>query len=297
MPRVGFVSPLAPGARDEAFLQGMQALGYAEGRNVEIVMRFAGGRTERLPALTAELVGLPVDVLVVGSTVGAQAAQRATATIPVVFASSSDPVDAGLVANLARPGGNLTGTSTAYSDGFAGKWLDLLKEVAPAATNVAVIWSGSNSASVRYARDLEAAAAKARVRLDVRQASNARELDDALATIARSGAHGLIVTPSPFASSQQARLIGFAADRRLPAIYYTEGFAESGGLMSYGPSIVDGYRRTAAYVDRILKGAKPGELPVEQPTTFELVVNRSAAKAIGLAIPRALEARADRVID
>jgi putative ABC transport system substrate-binding protein len=294
--RIGFVSPTAPGGRDEAFVQGMRALGYVDGRNVELLMRFADGRAERLPALVAELVALRVDVLVAGSTIGARAAKHATTTIPVVFAGSSDPVAAGIVVNLARPEGNLTGTSTAYSEGFAGKWLELLQEAVPAARHLALLWSSANASAVRFVHDVEVAARRSKTRVDVHPAGDAGELDEALAAIGRSGAQGLIVTPSPFASSQQDRLVRYAAARRLPAVYFADSFVEAGGLMSYGPSIVDAYRRAAAYVDRILKGARPTDLPVEQPTQFELVINVKAAKALGLVVPATLLARADRVI-
>jgi putative ABC transport system substrate-binding protein len=297
IPRIGFVSPTARGRRNEAFVRGMQALGHVDGRDVEIVMRFADGRSDRLPALVRELLDLPVDVLVVGSTLGARAARDATTTVPVVFAGSSDPAAAGVVANLARPGGNLTGTSTAYSDGFAAKWLELLREAAPTISRVAVLWSPSNASAARYVHDLEISARASAAQLDVHRASDAGQLDEALTAIGRGRAQGLIVTPSPLAASQQDRLVGFAVDRRLPAIYFTDDFVDAGGLMSYGPSIVDAYRRSAAYVDRILKGAKPGDLPVEQPTRYELIVNAKTARTLGLVLPKALLARADRMVE
>jgi putative ABC transport system substrate-binding protein len=295
--RVGFVSPTAPGPRDDAFLRELRRLGYVDGRNVRIEKRFADGRPERIPALVDELVRLPVDVLVVGATVGARAARQATTTIPVVFAGSSDPVAGGIVTNLARPEGNLTGTSLAVGERFAGKWLELLKEAAPHVARVAVLWSASNPAAARFVAELEAVAGRLGVTLDVHQAANAAELERALAAIAGSKAQGLIVTPSPFAASSQNRLVAFAASERLPAVYFTEDFPAAGGLMSYGPSIAEAYERAAGYVDRILRtGAKPADLPVRQPERIELVVNRSTAKALGLAIPESILLRA-RVVE
>lgn len=297
VPRVGFVSPTSPGPRDEAFRQGLRELGHVEGRDVVVEMRFADGDPERLRALVDELVRRKVDVLVVGSTLGARAAKSATATIPVVFAGSSDPVAGGIVASLARPAGNLTGTSTAYGDGFAGKWLELLKEAVPSLSRAAALWSSSNAAAMRFVDELQAAGSRLGVRLDVHQAANDAELDAALAAIGRGEARAFVVTPSPFAASRRDRLVRFAAERQLPAAYFVGDFAEAGGLISYGPSIAEAYRRASAHVDRILKGAKPGDLPVEQPTKIELIVNRRTARALGLAVPASLLLRADRVID
>jgi putative ABC transport system substrate-binding protein len=297
LPRVGFLSPVAPGPRNEAFLQGMRELGYVEGQNVQVELRFAEGRSERLAPLVEELIRLKPDVLVAGSTIGARAAMKATATVPIVFAGASDPLAGGLVTNLARPGGNVTGFSLALGEGFAGKWLELLKEAAPGVSHFAVLWSSSNAAAAGFVREIEAAAGRANARLDAHQAANAAELDRTFAAIGSGGARALIVTPSPFAVSQQERLVDFAAAKRLPAAYFAEEFADAGGLMSYGPSYRDAYRRAATYVDKILKGAKPGDLPVQQPTTFELVINQKTARALGLRIPQSLLLRADRVID
>jgi putative ABC transport system substrate-binding protein len=295
--RIGFLSPVAPGARDRAFLEGMQALGWVQGDNVTVTLRFADGRPDRLPGLVAQLLALNPDVLVVGATIGARAAKHATSTVPIVFAGSSDPVAGGIVTNLRHPGGNITGFSLAYGDGFAAKWLELLKEVAPEMTHAALVWSSSNAAATRFVKELQAAAERLRVRLDVHHAAKAAELDEALAVIRASGARGLIVAPSPFAVSQRNKLVGFAEDQRLPGIYFVESFPKAGGLMSYGPNIPDVYRRAAAHVDRILKGAKPGDLPVERPTKFDLVVNLSAAKAIGRTVPPSILLRADQVIE
>lgn len=295
--RIGFVSPTAPGARNVAFLHGLRELGYVEGQNVSVEMRFAEGQPERLPGLVEELIRLKVDVLVVGATIGARAAKKATTTIPIVFAGSSDPVAGGIVANLARPGGNITGISLAYGDGFAGKWLELLREAAPNVSHFSALWSSSNAAAAKFVKELQVAARVLNARLDVHQAMNLPELDDALAAIRRGGSRSLIVTPSPFASTQRDKLVQFAASTGLPAMYFADDFADAGGLMSYGPSIDDTYRRAATYVDKILKGAKPGDLAIEQPTRFALTINLRTARVLGLKIPQAVLLRADRIIE
>ena len=294
--RIGFVVPTAAGIRSAAFLAGLRELGYVEGQTIHVDMRFAHGRPELLPILIDQVLQLGVEVLVVGSTIGARAAKQATGTVPVVFAGSSDPVAGGIVSNLARPEANLTGFSLAYGDGFAGKWLELLRQAAPGVVHFAALWSSSNSAAQRFVQELQQAARTLHVALDAHHAAHPQELNESLAAIASSGARGLIVTPSPFAAASQDQLVGFAASRRLPAIYFAQDFVSAGGLMSYGPSITDSYRRAAAYVDKILKGAKPGDLPVEQPTRFELVLNLKAALALGLSIPQSLLLRADEVV-
>ena len=264
---------------------------------MELEMRFADGHRERLRPLTDELLNLNLDVLVVGSTIGARAAKQATKTTPIVFAGSSDPVAGGIVSNLARPGGNVTGFSLAYGDGFAAKWLDLLKEAMPHLTRVAVIWSSSNQAASGYLAELRNAASTLHIFLQTHQAGTSAELGPALAAAGSSSAEGLVVMPSPFAASHRKMLVDYAAGRKLPAVYFDETFVIAGGLMSYGPSIPDTYRRAAGHVDRILRGANPGDLPVEQPTKFELVINLKTAKALGLTIPQSVLLRADRVIE
>jgi putative ABC transport system substrate-binding protein len=295
--RIGFVSSTGPGPRTDAFVQGMAEHGYVAGRNVNLELRHAGGGTGQFAPLVDELVAMRVDVLVVGSTLGARAARKATATIPVVFAGASDPVAAGIVNSLARPGGNLTGLSLGYGDGIAGKWLELLDEAARGASHCAVLWSSSNPVHAMYMQELEAAARKLGVVVAAHHAASAPELDAALAAIGASGARGMVVMPGPFAAANRRRLVEFAAGKRLPAIYFSADFVDSGGLMSYGPSITEAYRRAAAYVDRILKGARPADLPVEQPTTFEMAVNLKTARALGLKVPQSVLLRADRVIE
>jgi putative ABC transport system substrate-binding protein len=295
--RIGFVSPTGPGARNDAFLQGLRELGYVDGHNVRVEMRFAEGRPERIAGLVDELISLKVDVLVVGATVGARAARNATTSIPVIFAGSSDPIAGGIVSNLARPEGNITGTSLAIGERFAGKWLELLKEVTPRISHVAVLWSSSNAAATRFLDELHIAARKLDVTIDVHHAAHAAELEQALVTLGNSKAQGLIVTPSPFAAANQDRLVGFAASKRLPAIYFADDFPLGGGLMSYGPSIAEAYGRAAGYVSQILRnGARPADLPVTQPERFELVVNLRTARALGLDVPHSVLLRA-RVID
>ena len=295
--RIGFVSASPPGPRSVAFLQGLRELGYVEGQNVRIEMRFAGDRPESLPALVAEVIRTKIDVLVVGTTIGARAAKMATSTIPIVFAGSSDPVAGGIVANLAHPEGNITGFSLAYGDGFAGKWLELLKEAAPNISHVAALWNSGNAAHAGIIKELQVAAQVSKARLDVHHAANLSELDEALAAIASGRAAGLIVTPSPFFSNNLDKLVQFARSKNLPAIYFLEAFVDAGGLMSYGPSIADTYRRAASHVDKILKGARPSDLPVEQPTKFDLVVNLKTARTLGLKLPQSVLLRTDRVIE
>jgi len=294
--RVGFLSPTSAGERNEAFVRGLKDLGYIEGQNVKVEMRFAGGKPERLDGLVGELVKLKVDVLVVGGTIGAKAAMRATSTIPTIFAGSSDPVAGGIVSNLAQPGGHITGFSLAYGGQFAGKWLELLNEASPSISHYAVLWSSSNKAATRFVNELKTGAQSLNVRIEAHRASDLAELEEAFQAIAKSEAKGLIVAPSPFAATNRKKLIEFAASHKLPAIYFVDSFVKGGGLMSYGPNIVDAYRQSATYVDKILNGAKPGNLPVQQPTRFDLVINLKTAKVLGLTIPRSLLLRANKVI-
>lgn len=296
--RIGLVITASPGLNIDAFRQGLRELGYVEGKNVIVEARFAKGRSERLPELVAEVIGLKVDVLVVGSTGAARAAKRATTTVPIVFASLFDPVGAGIVTSLARPGGNITGASIGVGgSGLGGKWVELLREAVPSVSHVAVLANSANPASMESVREIEAAARTLKVKLDVLDTRNAATLDRALATIGASGAHGIIVAPDPSFTVNRAKLLQFAASKRLPAVYFFKHFAEDGGLIAYGASLEDSYRRAATYVDKILKGARPADLPIEQPTRFELIINLKTAMALGLTLPQSLLLRADRVID
>ncbi len=298
--RIGLVSPTSPflGNPIQAFRQALGELGYVEGRNVIVDLRFAEGRPERLPGLVAELISLKVDVLVAASTVGALAAKRATTTVPIVFVGLIDPVASGLVANLARPGRNITGVTFGIGGaGFAGKWVELLKAAVPELSHIAALWNSENPASGPFMPEMQAAARTLNMRLDMLDAGNPTKLDRAFAMISTSGARGVIVTADPFFNVNRAQLLQFVANKRLATIYYIRDFPEAGGLMSYGASLANSFRRAATYVDRILKGAQAGDLAVEQPTTFELVINVKTAKTLGLTIPPSLLQRADQVIE
>jgi putative tryptophan/tyrosine transport system substrate-binding protein len=283
----------------EAFRQGLRDLGYVEGRNVVIETRDAEGKPERLPALAAELIALKVDVIVTGGgTPPALAAKQATKTIPIVFASAPDPVTDGLVTSLARPGGNVTGSSNLNPE-LVGKCLEQLTQAVPGVSRVAVLWQ-PGFMDERTDRDmLKAADIAARalgVRLEIVEARGPTDIDRAFSKVTRARAGALTVLPSAMLFTERRRLVDLAAKNRLPAVYVQREFVEAGGLMAYGPNLADLFRRAATYVDKILKGAKPGDLPVEQPTKFDLVINLKTAKALGLTIPPSLLGRADEVI-
>ncbi len=295
--RIGFVSPISPGPTIEAFRQGLRELGYVEGQNLIIQARFAEGRSERLPELVAEVIGLKVDVLVVGSTLGALAAKRATITVPIVFAGLIDPVASSIVTSFAHPGGNITGVTFGIGGtGFAGKWVELLKEAIPNVSHVVALGNSASPLLATLVPEMQAAARTLNVRVDVLDAGTLTKLDGAFAAISASRVQGVIVTNDPFFVSNRAKLVRFAASKRLPAVYFTKDFVDAGGLMSYGGSVAASYRRAATYVDKILKGAKPADLPIEQPTKFELVINLKTARALGLTIPQSIMLRADEVI-
>ena len=297
IPRVGVLRTPAsdtPDPAGEGLRQGLRELGYVEGQNIVLEYRWAGGKPERLPALAAELVRLNVDVIVTGGEQAIAAARQATGTIPIVMGASNDPVGARLVAGLARPGGNVTGM-TILSPELSRKRLELLKEVVPRASRVAVLY---NAASPGAALDLSQTRDAARtLGLTLHDVEVQRLADfDAAFSVARERADALIPLADPFFTSHRARIVELARKHRLPGIYYWREYVTAGGLMSYGPSLRDLYRRSATHVDKILKGARPGDLPIEQPTTFELVVNLTTARTFGLTIPQSLVARADHVI-
>jgi len=270
----------------EAFKQGLRELGYVEGRHVSIEYRFAEGRSDRLPDLAAELVRLKVDVIVAASQ-AALAAKQATITIPIVMPIITDPVALALVASLARPGGNATGFAT-QNDELPGKWMELVRETLPKVTRVAVLWSPIYDRGTQH-RASEAAARSLAVRLQALKVERPDDLETAFLDMRKKRAEDLIVSSSPFFYQHRTRLVELAANHRLPTIYHQSEFVVgSGGLMSYGPDFHEPFRRSATYVDRILQGAKPGDLPVQQPTKFELVINLKTAKALGLTIPQSI---------
>jgi putative ABC transport system substrate-binding protein len=300
IPRIGFLHPAPPGGvpgmRLEAFRDALHELGYVEGKNVQLEVRWGNGEFERLAALAAELVQLKVDVIVAAASPSVVAARQATPTIPIVMPVSSDPVGDGLVASLAHPGGNITGLSMMAPE-LGEKRLQLLRETFPEASRaVAVLW---NPAYVGMrARFEEAKVAAPKLGLTARsvEVRDTRELEVAFEAIVREHPEALVLS-DPFTTSQRARIVEFAAEHRLPAIYESSDFVDVGGLMSFGPNISDLYRRAATYVDKILKGAKPGDLPIEQPTKFELVLNTKAAKALGISFPASILLRADKLIE
>jgi len=296
--RIGYMAAPTSSAelpRIDAFRQGLRALGYVEGHNIAIDYRFADGKFERLPEVAAELVRLKVDVLIAVSTNAALVAKRATSTIPILFIGVSGPIEAGLVESLARPGGNITGLTNIASV-LSGKRLEVLKETIPKLSRIAVLWDPQNPGSSLQWKESEIAAKELGLRIYPMEVSSANKYESAFNEAMKARSAALAVTLSPLAASNQKRLVELAAKYRLPAIYAREDFANNGGLMSYGPSHAAEGRDAARLVDKILKGAKPADLPVEQPTKFEFIVNLKAAKQIGLTIPPNVLARADRVI-
>jgi putative ABC transport system substrate-binding protein len=297
--RVGFISGSSSAAGGhilEALRQGLRDRGYIEGQNLSLEARWAEGRAERFPLLIADLVQLKVNVIVVGSSAGAVAVKNAGVTTPVVFYGVADPVGLGVVASLARPGGNMTGLSLAIGEGFSGKWVELLKDAVPKVSRIAVLLNPASPASGIYLREIQRAARVLSVSLRPFEARDPTELDGALSLMEKDRPEALIVTADPLFFTRRDRVLEFSARRRLPSMFFFREFADAGGLMAYGPSISHSGRRAATFVDKTLKGAKPAELPVEQPTQFELVVNLKTAKALGLTLPQSLLIRADHVI-
>jgi putative ABC transport system substrate-binding protein len=277
----------------------LRDLGYVEGRNLVIEYRDAEGKLERLPALAAELVALKVDVIVAPNTIAALAGRHATRTLPIVFAVAADPVASGLVTSLGRPGGNVTGLSVLAPE-LVGKGLELLKQAVPGVSRVAVLWTPGvlgERTDKDMLKEAEAAARALGVRLQFFEARGPEDFNRAFSDMTRARTGALTVLPSNMFVSERRRLVDLAANTRLPAVYEWREFVDAGGLMSYGPNLADQFRRAATYVDKILKGAKPVDLPVEQPTKFELVINLKTAKALGLTIQKSVLLRADQVIE
>ena len=296
VPRVGVLRERTPPDPSvAAFRQGLRELGYTEGQNILIEERYAYGVVDRFPTLAAELLGLNVDVLVVGGTVAAQAAKARTSTVPIVFTLPGDPVGTGLVASLARPGGNATGLSS-FGSGLGGKHLELLKMAVLQVTRVAVLYNPVNPAAGLTLHETREAARALGVELHVLEVRQLNALARVFAALTAWRAEALLTISDPVIGNELAQLAQLAAEHRLPAIYTTRGFAEVGGLLSYGPSFTDNYRRAATYVDKILKGAKPADLPVEQPTKFEFVINLKTAQALGLTLSPTFLSLADEVL-
>jgi putative tryptophan/tyrosine transport system substrate-binding protein len=301
VPRIGYLSigdPATESTRAEGIRLALRELGYIEGQNIATEYRYAEGKLDRVPELAAELVRLKVDILVVGGPIPIRAAKNATKTIPIVMIGlGPDPVEAGFIESLARPGGNVTGLTNLGPE-LGGKRLELFKEAVPKLARVAVLYDPTIPASVRELKDVLPAAARA-LGLTVRswEVRAADDFDKIFATISKWRPDGLYVLVSgPLMSANRKRIVGFLLNSRLPSMYNSRESVDAGGLMSYGADLADSYRRVAYYVDRILKGAKPADLPVEQPTKFEFIINLKAAKQIGLTIPPNVLARADKVI-
>jgi putative tryptophan/tyrosine transport system substrate-binding protein len=298
IPRIGFLTATSLSiiaARIEALQQGLRELGYVEGKNIVIEWRSAEGKADLLPALAVELVRLKVDIIVAAGTSDTRAAKEATTTIPIVMTQDTDPIGTGFVASLARPGGNITGLSTLAPE-LSGKRLELLKEVVPKLSRVAVFGTSTTPSTAPTLKETELAAGTFKVQHQYLDILDSKDIETAFRTAAKGRADAVLVLAGPVVFSQRTQIAGLAVKNRLPAIYPQTEFTEAGGLMYYGANTPDLFRRAATYVDRILKGAKPADLPVEQPKKFEFIVNLKAAKQIGLTIPPNVLARADKVI-
>jgi putative tryptophan/tyrosine transport system substrate-binding protein len=298
IPRIGFLIgtfPSTNAARIDAFREGLRELGYVEGKNVVIEWRWAEGKFDRLPALAAELVRLKVDIIVTNGPVLTRPAKEATSMIPIVMGFDNDPVGNGFVASLARPGGNITGLSNQAPE-ISGKQLELLKEIVPSLSRMAVFGNSNEPANPQSLREVELAAGAFRMKLQYMDVPNPKDVETAFRAASKGRADAVLMLGNGILNPYRAQIAELASKNRLPAIYNSIEWVEAGGLTSYGASIPDLLRRAATYVDKILKGAKPAELPVEQPTKFEFIVNLKAAKQIGLTIPPNVLARADKVI-
>jgi ABC-type uncharacterized transport system substrate-binding protein len=298
LPRIGFLTVATPAilaARIDAFRQGLRELGYVEGKNIAIEWRFAEGRLDRQSDLAAELVHLNVDVLVTSGATVTRAAKEVTTKIPIVMGQDSDPVGSGFVASLARPGGNITGLSTLAPE-ITGKRLEILKEIIPKLSRVAVLGSSTEPGYAQVLKEMDLAAEVLRLRLQFVDVLGAKDFQTGFRQVSNGRPDGMVVLNSAVFISQRPKVVEFGAKNRLPAMYSNSEFVNDGGLMTYGVSFTDLFRRAATYVDKILKGAKPADLPVEQPKKFEFIINLKAAKQIGLTIPPNVLARADKVI-
>jgi putative tryptophan/tyrosine transport system substrate-binding protein len=295
-PRIGFLSPTSDDSRAEAFRQGLRELGYTDGQNLTIEYRWADGRFDKLPELAMELVRVKVDIIVAVVTQASLAAKKATRTIPVVMIAVSDPEGSGLVASLARPDANLTGTSSMTAE-IVGKEIELLKDTIPKISRVTALWNPANPIFQGIQRkEAENAARALSVQLQIVEARGPEEIDRAFGALSRDRARALIILNDPVFTAERKRIAELAAKYRILSVSGTLEYTEAGGLMAYGPSFPEMYKRAATYVDKILKGAKPADLPVERPTKFEFVINLKTAKEIGLTIPPNVLARANRVI-
>jgi putative ABC transport system substrate-binding protein len=295
--RIGYLAFRSPISADDAFLKGLFELGWVEGQNIVIERRFAAGNAEQLKGSAAELVRLKVDVIVTAASEPTKVAKEATASIPIVFTNAGDPVGQGFVQSLPRPGGNVTGIAFDASPDITAKQAQLLIELVPTVSRLAVLWNPTSAFLHSYLSVIKTAAPTLRVSLQSLEVRDANEFERAFDSMTRARADGLIVLSDTFATFHRARLVELAAKHQLPTIYGHSQYIEAGGLLSYGPSLTDTYRHAASYVDKILKGAKPADLPVEQPTRFELIINLKTAKALGLDVPPTLVARADEVIE
>ena len=298
IPRVGYLGAYTPSAGApflESFRQGLRELGYVEGQNIFIDYRWAEASPDRFPALAAELIHLRVEVIVTSSSAVA-ALQQATRTIPIVVATMGDPVGSGFVASLARPGGNITGFSI-QSEDYAGKWVELLREAVPKVSRIAVFAVSKTAAHSTMWTEIQAAAKAIKVTPQRQEVAGPDEIEHAFASFTRGRAQGLIVLPHAVTTERRTQIVGLAAKHRLPGMYPYREYVEAGGLMSYGANYSDLHRQAATYVDKILKGAKPADLPVQQPTRFELVLNMKTAKALGIKFPQSVLIRAEQVIE
>ena len=297
--RIGLLTPFSPSEValwHQAFRLGLRDLGWVEGKNISFEYRFGEGRSDRLPDLAADLVRLRVDIILASVSAAALAAQRATRAIPIVMAVGGDPVALGLGESLARPSGNVTGLSQMGTE-LVGKRLELLKEIVPKLSRVAVLWNPQGRNSALNWKELQLPARQLGIQLHSIEIRSPNDLEKALEDAATARVGALFITGDPAITSNIKRIVGLAVKSRLPSIFHYSEFSDAGALAAYGPDRADLYRRAATYVDKILKGAKPGDLPVEQPTKFELVINMKTAKALGLSIPQSILLRADRVIE